>query len=214
MFKIFIISLSVILAIIVGIAYTGGSETSPSAAIRKPITETVPTQPESSPMSYKKAADFAEHSENTATIKTSKGTIILKLFNDEAPLTTRNFVSLVKDGFYDGIKFHRVVPEFVIQGGDPYTKQAGKEALWGQGGPGYTIEDEFNPALKHDKAGILSMAKTGMPHSGGSQFFITLEATPHLDGKHAVFGEVISGMEVVTSIEVGDTIESVTLSTE
>jgi peptidyl-prolyl cis-trans isomerase B (cyclophilin B) len=143
---------------------------------------------------------------STATIKTNKGEITLNLFDDEAPKTVGNFVKLAKDGFYDGLKFHRVIEDFMIQGGCPEGT--------GMGGPGYKFDDEPSALkLKHSKPGILSMANAG-PNTNGSQFFITHVATPWLDGKHAVFGEVAdeASMDVVNSIAQGDTMESVTIS--
>lgn len=134
----------------------------------------------------------------------------MKLFREEAPLTTLNFISLVRSGTYDGMTFHRVIPGFMAQVGDPLSKDETKKALWGTGGPGYTIADEFGPGLMHDQAGIVSMANAG-PNTGGSQFFITYDATSWLDGKHAIFGKITSGMEVVSAITMGDKIESVTL---
>ena len=137
-----------------------------------------------------------------ATIKTNKGDIHLRLFDDLTPVTVANFVNLAKRGFYTGIKFHRVIPEFMIQGGCPLGT--------GTGGPGYKFEDEFAPALKHDKPGILSMANAG-PNTNGSQFFITHVPTPWLDGKHSVFGEVEGpeDQDVVNSIAQNDVIEGV-----
>lgn len=129
---------------------------------------------------------------STVTMETSKGTIKIALFDDKTPKTTANFKKLAKDGFYDGLIFHRVIKSFMIQGGCPKGV--------GNGGPGYTFEDEFHPDLKHDKPGILSMANAG-PNTNGSQFFITTVATPWLDGKHSVFGEVVEGMDVVSAIE-------------
>ncbi|MBU1445860.1 peptidylprolyl isomerase [Patescibacteria group bacterium] len=126
-----------------------------------------------------------------AVIKTNHGVMEIELFEKHAPITTKNFIDLVEKAFYDGIVFHRVIEEFMIQGGDP-------KGI-GIGGPGYTIEDEFHPELKHDKAGILSMANSG-PNTGGSQFFITLVATPWLDSAHSVFGQVINGMDVLEKI--------------
>ena len=126
-----------------------------------------------------------------AIIETSMGTIDVELFEDKAPKTTANFIELSEKGFYNGLVFHRVIPDFMIQGGDPNGD--------GTGGPGYEIEDEFHPQLKHNVPGILSMANAG-PDTGGSQFFITVEATPWLDGKHAVFGRVVGGMDVVEKI--------------
>lgn len=134
---------------------------------------------------------------------TDKGTIELELFDADAPKTVENFTKLIKEGYYDGIAFHRVVPDFVIQGGDPYTKDPSKSHLVGSGGPGYTIpcETAGNPH-KHGR-GYLSMAHAGR-NTGGSQFFITHSPQPHLDNRHTVFGKVTSGLEVVDAIEVGD----------
>ncbi|MEZ4417617.1 MAG: peptidylprolyl isomerase [Gemmatimonadota bacterium] len=126
-----------------------------------------------------------------ARFDTTLGTFRIELFEDRAPLTTGNFISLVEKDFYDGVIFHRVIDGFMIQGGDPTGT--------GRGGPGHTIKDEFHKELRHDDAGILSMANAG-PNSGGSQFFVTLAATPWLDGKHAVFGRVVDGMDVVRKI--------------
>ena len=140
----------------------------------------------------------------TAIMETSKGTINLKLFTDKTPFTVGNFVNLAKREYYNGLKFHRVIADFMIQGGCPYGN--------GMGGPGYEFEDEFKKDLKHDKPGILSMANAG-PATNGSQFFITHVPTPHLDGMHTVFGEVVSeeDQKVVDSISQGDVIESITI---
>lgn len=127
----------------------------------------------------------------TAVFDTNKGVFTVELFEDKAPITTANFIDLADHNFYDGLIFHRVIDGFMIQGGDPNGN--------GTGGPGYAIKDEFHPDLKHDSAGILSMANAG-PNTGGSQFFITLDATPWLDGHHAVFGKVIDGLDVVQDI--------------
>src|SRR5215468_5367096 len=127
----------------------------------------------------------------SATLTTSRGEIVCDLFAKDAPKTVNNFVFLARENFYDGTVFHRVIDNFMIQGGDPTGT--------GRGGPGYQFEDEFHPQLKHSSEGILSMANAG-PNTNGSQFFITLTATPHLDGKHAVFGKVIEGMDVVKKI--------------
>jgi len=126
-----------------------------------------------------------------AVIETNHGTIIAELFEERAPETTKNFIDLAEDGFYDGVIFHRVIEDFMIQGGDPTGT--------GRGGPGYSIDDEFHPELRHDSEGVLSMANSG-PDTGGSQFFITLAATPWLDDRHAVFGRVVEGMDVVQEI--------------
>jgi len=127
----------------------------------------------------------------TVTFETTHGTFKAEMFEDAAPRTAGNFLKLARDGFYDGVVFHRVIDGFMIQGGDPTGT--------GRGGPGYTIDDEFAEGLRHSGEGILSMANAG-PDTGGSQFFITLAATPWLDGRHAIFGRVIEGMEVVRDI--------------
>lgn len=127
----------------------------------------------------------------TATLHTDKGDIILELFADKTPVTVNNFVFLAREGFYDGTMFHRVIADFMAQGGDPTGS--------GRGGPGYRFSDEFHPSLKHNKPGILSMANAG-PNTNGSQFFITHVPTPWLDNKHSVFGQVVDGMKVLMSI--------------
>ena len=130
-----------------------------------------------------------------AHMKTDKGTMVIELFADKTPMTVNNFVFLSREGFYDGVIFHRVIDNFMVQGGDPTGT--------GQGGPGYKFGDEFNSSLKHDKQGILSMANAG-PGTNGSQFFITHGSTPHLNGKHTVFGQVVEGLDVLMSIPARD----------
>ena len=137
-----------------------------------------------------------------ATIETNKGLIRLELHAEQAPKTVANFEKLAGDGFYNGLSFHRVIPNFMIQTGCPQGT--------GTGGPGYQFEDEFDESLRHDRAGILSMANAG-PNTNGSQFFITHGPTPHLDGKHSVFGVVLDGQDVVDAIEQGDTMEKVSI---
>ena len=134
-----------------------------------------------------------------ATFDTSRGPIRVELAADKAPLTVANFVNLAKRGFYDGLSFHRVIADFMIQGGCPQGT--------GTGGPGYKFEDEANNGLGHQR-GVLSMANAG-PNTNGSQFFITHVATPWLDGKHTVFGKVIDGLDVVDAVKQGDAINSV-----
>ncbi|MDE2055546.1 MAG: peptidylprolyl isomerase [Xanthomonadaceae bacterium] len=140
----------------------------------------------------------------TATFQTSKGPIHVRLFDDKAPLTVANFVNLAQRGFYDGLNFHRVIADFMIQGGCPLGT--------GTGGPGYKFEDECRTDLKHDQPGKLSMANAG-PGTNGSQFFITHVATPWLDGKHTVFGEVAAAddQKVVDAIKQDDAIEKITI---
>lgn len=140
--------------------------------------------------------------DNQIIISTDKGDIEATLFSSKTPLTCANFLNLAQRGYYDGVSFHRVIDNFMIQGGDPTGT--------GRGGPGYRFADEFLPELRHDKPGILSMANAG-PATNGSQFFITHLATPHLDGKHTVFGEVTTGQDVVDSIVMGDKINSITI---
>ncbi len=138
------------------------------------------------------AGDVSKKSDgNMVMMETSMGKIKIKLYTDKAPITTGNFKKLINEGFYNGIKFHRVIDGFMIQGGDPSGN--------GTGGSKETIKDEFAPGLKHSKKGILSMANRG-PNTGSSQFFITLAPTDWLDGKHAIFGEVVDGMDVVDKI--------------
>src|SRR5271170_5757717 len=141
----------------------------------------------------------------TATFETSKGKIVCDLFAKDSPKTVNNFVFLAREGFYDGTVFHRVIKDFMIQGGDPTAS--------GRGGPGYKFEDELKGSYKKHSVGSLSMANAG-PNTNGSQFFITHIATDWLNGKHAVFGQVRSGQEVVDSVKQGDVLESVTITEE
>jgi len=146
-----------------------------------------PSQGDASP----KQTEVAAKKNSMAVFETSKGNFRVELFEDKAPITTKNFISLVNKGFYNGLIFHRVIEGFMIQGGDPNGN--------GTGGPGYKIPDEFHRDLRHSSEGILSMANAG-PNTGGSQFFITLAPTPWLDNKHAVFGKVVEEMDVVRAI--------------
>lgn len=168
-------------------------------------TPSTASTPEKAATSKESKADKKEKN-MIAVFETNKGTFEVKLFNDKAPKTVKNFTDLaegkkewkdpktgkmVKKPFYDGLIFHRVIDGFMLQGGDPEGS--------GSGGPGYTFEDEFGPGLKHDKPGMLSMANRG-PNTNGSQFFVTVAATPWLDGRHAIFGEVVKNMDVVNAI--------------
>lgn len=139
----------------------------------------------------------------SATIVTQNGNIVIELFADKAPMTVNNFVFLAREGFYDSVTFHRVIANFMIQGGDPQGT--------GTGGPGYQFGDEFHSQARHDGPGILSMANSG-PGTNGSQFFITHTATPHLDDKHAVFGKVVNGMDIVNSIQQGTIMKRIDIS--
>ncbi|MCH2090816.1 MAG: peptidylprolyl isomerase [Pseudoxanthomonas sp.] len=140
-------------------------------------------------------------SQLTATFDTSRGPIKIELYPDKAPLTVANFVNLAKRGFYDGLNFHRVIADFMIQGGCPEGS--------GRGGPGYRFEDETTNGVRHER-GVLSMANAG-PNTNGSQFFITHVPTPWLDGKHTVFGKVTEGLDVVDAVKQGDLINKVTI---
>jgi len=151
---------------------------------------------------FAQEGDTSSDSGLFATIKTTKGDIRIELYPEEAPITVSNFVNLAERGYYDGVTFHRVVPNFVIQGGDPTGS--------GSGGPGYRFEDEFHPSRRHDSAGILSMANAG-PKTNGSQFFVTHGPTPHLNDRDSVFGKVVSGQDVVDAIRRGDAMETVTI---
>jgi len=144
-------------------------------------------------------ASLKQHVTHTVTLKTNEGDIVIDMYGGLTPKTVDNFVKLAGEGFYDGIKFHRVIDGFMIQAGDPKSKEEDLRGEWGTGGPGYTFEDEFSPELRHTAAGVLSMANAG-PNTNGSQFFITLDQTPHLDGRHSVFGYVVGGMDVVRTI--------------
>ena len=169
-----------------------------SAQVPDQLPPPAPTQPAAKPV---------EGDMTTLTLVTEKGDIKIQLFDEETPITAGSFLMLAEEGFYDGLKFHRVEPGFVIQGGDPKGN--------GSGGPGFTIPDEVRPNLKHDR-GMLSMAKTAKPNSGGSQFFICLggpRAVGHLDMIHTVFGKVLEGMDVVDSIRKGDKILQVRVDT-
>jgi cyclophilin family peptidyl-prolyl cis-trans isomerase len=158
------------------------------------------------------SGDLDLHKTYTARFKTERGDIVVELYADRAPLTVENFVNLARAGFYDGTTFHRVIPGFMAQGGDPTGT--------GTGGPGYQFGDEFHPTLRHDGPGVLSMANAGAG-TNGSQFFITHSATPHLDNKHSVFGRVTTGMDVLRAIrerdpqrdrEPGDRIETIEIT--
>ena len=180
-------------ALVLGCASSPDEPNDPAAA-----PETV-SQTESQEL----PTDGQTASAKQAVIETSKGTIRLVLHHAETPKTCKNFEDLATSGFYNGLKFHRVIPDFMIQGGCPKGD--------GTGGPGYQFEDEFHASLKHDGPGVLSMANAG-PNTNGSQFFITHLATPWLDGKHTVFGRVTEGQDVVDAIVAGDTITSITVS--
>ncbi len=144
-----------------------------------------------------------------AVIKTNKGDMKIELFDQDAPETVKNFIKLSKDGFYDGLRWHRVIPDFVIQGGCPNTRE-GESGMPGTGGPGYQIDCELNGGNQHHDRGVLSMAHAG-PNTGGSQFFVchSRNNTAHLDGVHTCFGKVVEGFDVIDEIVEGDAIEEI-----
>jgi peptidyl-prolyl cis-trans isomerase B (cyclophilin B) len=164
---------------------------------------------------------YVPNGEESALIKTSQGDITVKLYGKDAPVHVGNFIELARKGYYDQIKFHRYVPDFVIQGGDPATRDASSEEVaqaaasggggFGAGGPGYRIKAEFDPSVNPNKhvEGALGMARTQDPDSAGSQFYFALAPLPSLDGQYTVFGGVTDGMDVVKALRAGDTIESV-----
>ena len=178
------------IVLVAGAVLVGCNATGPGEPQVQPAEKAQPAQEKSMPEPLPQV-----------TFQTSKGNIVLELAEDDAPNTVANFISLAEKGFYDGLTFHRVIADFMIQGGCPQGT--------GTGGPGYVIADEFSPRLRH-ASGVISMANAGA-NTGGSQFFITHVPCPHLDNKHAVFGRVTSGMEVVDAIQKGDKITQVTV---
>jgi len=162
----------------------------------KPVMATLNYIPDGKGGKKVKEVPYLPEGRKIATMKTSKGIVKLELWEDEAPNTVVNFVSLANSGRYDGVEFHRVIDGFMVQTGDVQHKK-------GTGGPGYSIPAEFDAKLKHER-GVLSMARASDPDSGGSQFFIMLAAATHLDGKYAAFGKVLEGMDVIDAIQKGD----------
>ncbi len=204
----------VVLAILAGLSFAGvfrphltpeekASLPSPRLSSSKGQASNAPSI--NPPTEEKSMTDIANATGSVVKMQTSQGDLVLELFDKDAPITAGSFLLLVKSGYYDGVTFHRVEPNFVIQGGDPTGT--------GNGGPGFTIPDELKPSLKHTR-GTLSMAKTALPDTGGSQFFIVTGPASHLDMKHSVFGKVLKGMDVVDKIQVGDKMEKVTVEKE
>jgi cyclophilin family peptidyl-prolyl cis-trans isomerase len=157
-------------------------------------------EPAVAPAAEPAVAEASKAPNPVVRITTSVGNMLVELFEDECPNTVANFIELASKGFYIDMSFHRVIPGFMAQGGCPYSKFENQGGQPGTGGPGYRFEDEFNPKLKHTGRGILSMANSG-PNTNGSQFFICFVPTPHLDGKHTVFGKLIKGLDVLNKIE-------------
>ncbi len=194
-----IVVLGLTLALVAGLSYVSGMSTKPTelklndqqaAQVVKPFT------PEEQAINKPPITNTMNR---IAVLETTEGNVEVELFEDTMPVTTANFAKLIGEGFYNGVKFHRVIPNFMIQGGDPLTKEA-DTSRWGTGGPGYAIKDEFVKGdLLTNTRGTIAMANSG-PNTGGSQFFINVADNTFLDGKHPVFGRVISGMDVVDKI--------------
>jgi peptidylprolyl isomerase len=201
--KQFIIGLVVVLVLIgVGIALmTGDTPTTDTATDTNATTTTQGTTATTTATTTLLAVTNTQGTMQ-ATITTNKGVITLELFGDQTPNTAGNFAKLAQEGFYNSTKFHRVIEGFMIQGGDPLTKDDTKQALWGTGDPGYKFADEIVPALSN-VTGTISMANSG-PNTNGSQFFINVADNTFLDGKHAVFGKVTGGMDIVMAIASAD----------
>jgi peptidyl-prolyl cis-trans isomerase B (cyclophilin B) len=198
-----------------------GCASSPEPVESEPVTPAEQPEPESMEEGDLYTPAYKPNGKETAVITTSKGNIEIALYGTDAPIHVGNFVELAKEGFYDETKFHRYEDGFVVQGGDPQTKemspekvveevQSGMTAL-GTGGPGYQIRGEFDPAQNPNKhvEGALGMARSQSPDSAGSQFYFTLTETPFLDGQYTVFGVVTKGLDIVKSLRVGDVIEKV-----
>lgn len=199
-----LVVLGVTLALVAGLSYIGGSHPTPAknvnleAAAQKAITPTLDKPLTAEEHAINKPA-ITNTMNRIAVVETSVGTVEVELFEDTMPVTTANFAKLIGEGFYDGTKFHRVIPGFMVQGGDPLTKLA-DTSRYGTGGPGYAIKDEFPKSdLLTNTRGTLAMANSG-PNTGGSQFFINVADNLFLDGKHPVFGRVIKGMDIVDQI--------------
>ncbi len=195
----------IVLIVIFAVAVKGGKGTAPApASSPKPVRQSnngdqpvasnnLPTDPEQI------KALLSNPTNPVVRITTDKGDMLVELFEDKVPNTAANFVSLADDGFYEGMTWHRIIPDFMAQGGCPYSKKGGG-GMPGTGGPGYNFADEFHPTLRHTGAGILSMANAG-PNTNGSQFFLCFVATPHLDNRHSVFGKVVAGEETLRLLE-------------
>jgi len=214
-----LVFLGIVVLAVVGILFAINSSNNPSTSSSEPTpafesygtTSTPNSSPSSTPgteTGIMSDETMTEEKANTATIKTDKGDISIEFYSKDSPKTVANFAKLARSGFYDGIKFHRIIDDFMVQGGDPKSKTDDK-STWGTGGPGYTFEDEFN---NHKLVrGSLAMANSG-PDTNGSQFFIvTTKETPWLDGKHTNFGFVTKGMDVVDKLVIGDKILGITV---
>ncbi len=216
--------------LVAGAFAVSGCSSAEQPATTKPASEqpAADTQPVEQPATNSQGETlytpaYVPNGNETATFKTSKGVVVVKLFGKDAPIHVGNFVELVRKGFYDKTKFHRYEPGFVVQGGDPQTQSLTSEQVeqavktgnppLGTGGPGYVIKGEFDPSVNPNKhvKGALGMARTNDPDSAGSQFYFALEPLAALDGQYTVFGTITQGQDVADQLRVGDTIESVTI---
>jgi cyclophilin family peptidyl-prolyl cis-trans isomerase len=184
--------LAALLGLVVAFGCTPAEVSGSATATDSKTTEAAPKENSVNPDDPK-----PKEGEEVAVLETNQGRIVLQFFPDKAPKHVENFKKLAKSEFYDGIKFHRVIPGFMIQGGDPNTKTDDR-ASYGTGGPGWNVDAEFND-VKHDR-GILSAARSSDPNSAGSQFFIMVKASPHLDGQYSAYGRVVEGLDVVDKI--------------
>lgn len=221
----FALSASVLALLTAMLAGCGGSPSATPAGDTSAAERTASSEASGSSTTSEESAlhtpEYKLSGNEVAVIKTSKGTIKVKFFSDAAPVASANFVELALKGYYNGIRFHRYVPNFVIQGGDPQTKGASAQDVasadasqrgpYGTGGPGYTIKDEYAGNPNKHVVGSLAMARTGMPNSGGSQFYFALEPLPSLDGQYTVFGQATDGVDVIKQLRAGDEIESITV---
>lgn len=203
-----------VVTITVGFALINGC--APPNETATPVEENIQKEEEPK-MDPQEQAEIASQTDTSlpagaqvAILETSKGKIVFKFFPEKAPGTLENFIKLAQSGFYDGTRFHRVEPGFVVQGGDPNSKDDDPNND-GRGGPGYTIKAEFND-LRH-LTGTVAMARSDPPDSAGSQFYICLAPQPDLDGRYTIFGQVIEGMDIVLQIQIGDTLSKVTIET-
>lgn len=204
----YLIALVIALALLAVLAGCGAEEPKPRSVKPRP-TPQVKKAPEKKPAPAETPTPTDTSAKRYAVIETSKGRIVFELYPDVAPKTVANFEKLAADSFYNGTKFHRVVPDFVVQGGDPNSKNSDPSDD-GMGGPGYTVDAEFNK-LKHTK-GTVAMARSQDVNSAGSQFYICLAPQPSLDGKYTIFGQVTEGQEVVDKIQIGDVMTKVTVT--
>ncbi|HEY1037394.1 MAG TPA: peptidylprolyl isomerase [Candidatus Paceibacterota bacterium] len=198
-----IVAIAIIAIVGVYVYFSDAPSVSTDADVRNQISDQAPIPGPATSTSGTTTSQIPTSNQNNkimnATFQTNKGEFTIEFYGDRTPKTVENFTTLAKAGFYDGVKFHRVIAGFMIQGGDPLSKDDSQSQRWGTGGPGYTFADEITPSNSNE-VGTISMANAG-PNTNGSQFFINTADNSFLNGKHTVFGKVVSGMEVVKAIE-------------